>query len=280
MIDRRKFLQAGGGAAIAAWMPGSRRSASGLHRRLGRIGLQLYTVREHLAKDFDGTLARVAALGYREVEFAGYFGKQPREVRALLVQHGLTAPATHVGLGAPDQWRAALEAAQLIGSRYVVVAWIPAEARRTLDDYKRFAAAFNRSGEEARTAGMQFGYHNHDFEFTPMEGHLPYDLLLAETDPTLVQFEMDLYWITKGGQDPLTYFARYPGRFPAVHVKDSMGPPEHRMVDVGAGTIDWRKIFARHEQAGIHHYFVEHDQPADAFASIRASYEYLKRLEF
>ena len=280
MIDRRKFLQAGGGAAIAAWMPGPRRSAPGLHRRLGRIGLQLYTVREHLAKDFDGTLARVAALGYREVEFAGYFGKQPREVRALLGRHGLTAPAAHVGLGTADQWRVALEAAHVIGSRYVVVAWIPAEARRTLDDYKRFAAAFNRSGEEARTAGMQFGYHNHDFEFTPMQGHLPYDLLLAETDPKLVQLEMDLYWITKGGQDPLTYFARYPGRFPTVHVKDSMGPPEHRMVDVGAGTIDWRKIFARHEQAGIRHYFVEHDQPADAFASIRASYEYLKQLEF
>jgi sugar phosphate isomerase/epimerase len=109
---------------------------------------------------------------------------------------------------------------------------------------------------------------------------LPYDVLLAETDPKLVQLEMDLYWITKGGQDPLAYFGRWPGRFPMVHVKDSAGPPDHRMVEVGAGKIDFKKIFAHSDQAGIRHYFVEHDEPADPFASIRASCEYLKRLEF
>src|SRR5947207_2433902 len=114
----------------------------------------------------------------------------------------------------------------------------------------------------------------------PVEGKLPYDVLLAETDPKLVQMEMDLYWITKGGQDPLAYFARWPGRFPLVHVKDSMGPPDNKMADVGAGTINWKHIFAQQSQAGIKHFFVEHDQPADAFASIKASCDYLKRLEF
>src|SRR6266576_470043 len=133
---------------------------------------------------------------------------------------------------------------------------------------------------EAKAAGLQFAYHNHDFEFAPLEGKLPYDVLLAETDPKLVQLEVDLYWITKGGQDPLAYFARWPGRFPMVHVKDSAGPPDHRIVEVGAGKIDFKKIFAQSDQAGIKHYFVEHDEPADAFASIRASCEYLKRLEF
>jgi sugar phosphate isomerase/epimerase len=113
-----------------------------------------------------------------------------------------------------------------------------------------------------------------------VDGKLPYDVLLAETDPKLVQMEMDLYWIIKGGQEPLTYFARWPGRFPMVHVKDSMGPPDNKMADVGAGKIDWKRIFARQEQAGIKHYFVEYDQPPDAFASIRASCDYLKRLEF
>src|SRR6266571_1209784 len=203
----------------------------------------------------------------------------PRGRARGLLRHGLAAPAAHVSL-APNEWRAALDAAPVIGHRYLVVPWIAAEARRTLDDYKRMAQRFNQAATAARAAGIQFAYHNHDFEFVPMDGRLPYDVLLAETDPHLVQLEIDLYWITKGGQDPLTYFARWPGRVPLVHVKDSAGPPDHRMVDVGAGTIDWKRIFAQGEQAGIRHCFVEHDAPANAFASIRASYEYLKRLEF
>jgi sugar phosphate isomerase/epimerase len=270
MLDRRAFLATLGGAALAGVRPPA--------RGLRRIGLQLYTVRTQLAQDFAGTLARVAAIGYREVEFAGYFGKDPRDIRSLLDRHGLVAPAAHVQSIAPAEWRASLDAANLIGHRYVVVAWLPAELRRTLDDFRRLAQTLNRMAAEARAAGLRFAYHNHDYEFVPTEGRVPFDVLLAETAPQLVEIEMDLYWITKGGQDPLAYFARYPGRFPMVHVKDSMGPPDHRMVDVGAGTIDFRTIFAHSAQAGIRHYFVEHDQPPDGFASIRASYEYLRRL--
>lgn len=270
MLDRRRFLGTLGAAALAGMLP---------HRRaLRRIGLQLYTVRTQLAQDFAGTLARVAAIGYREVEFAGYFEKDPHDVRALLDRHGLVAPAAHMQSIAPAAWRASLDAANIIGHRYVVVAWLPPELRRTVDDFRRLAQTLNRMAAEARAAGLRFAYHNHDYEFVPTEGRVPFDVLLAETDPHLVEIEMDLYWITKGGQDPLAYFARYPGRFPMVHVKDSMGPPDHRMVDVGAGTIDFRKIFAHSTQAGIRHYFVEHDEPPDAFASIRASYEYLRRL--
>ncbi len=281
MTNRRDFIETLGAAALghALQPPAPNPEPRAPLHRLTRIGLQLYTVRRAMQADVEATLARVAATGYTEVEFAGYFGKSPGEVRAILDRHGLAAPAAHVSMAA-DQWRAALDAARVIGHHYVVVSWIPAEQRQTLDAYKRMAQDFNRLAAEARAAGLQFAYHNHDFEFVPLEGRLPFDVLLAETDPTLVQLEMDLYWITKGGQDPLAYFARYPGRFPMVHVKDSAGAPEHRMVDVGAGTIDFRKIFARRKQAGIRHFFVEHDEPADAFASIRASYEYLKRLEF
>ena len=276
MIDRRGFVTTACGATLASLVPPL---LSGTRRRLGRIGLQLYTVRHELEKDFEGTIARVAATGYKEVELAGYFGRAPRELRALLDHHGLSAPSAHVSL-APDQWRAALDAAPIVGHRYLVIAWIPPEERRTLDDYKRAAERLNRAAEDAHAAGIRFAYHNHDFEFQPLEGRLPYDLLLASTDPTLVQLEMDLYWITKGGQDPLAYFARWPGRFPMVHVKDAGPPPERRIEDVGAGTIDFKKIFARADQAGIRHYFVEHDEPADPFASIRASYGYLERLDF
>lgn len=270
-MDRRTFVQ------TATALLASGRPARRAPRKLDRIGLQLYTVRGVLERDFEGTLARVAEIGYREVEFAGYFGRSPAAVRALLDRHGLAAPSAHVS---PDDWTAALDAARAIGHRYLVVAWIPAEQRRTLADWARIAATFNRLGAEARDAGIQFAYHNHDFEFVPLEGRLPYDVLLEATDPKLVALEIDLYWITKGGQDPLAYFARWPGRVPMVHVKDSGPPPEHRMTDVGAGTIDFRRIFARSAQAGIRHYFVEHDEPPDPFASIRASYDYLRRLTF
>ncbi len=263
-------------AAVASLVP----PAPGARRRLDRLGLQLYTVRRELARDFAGTLATVAQIGYREVEFAGYFGQAPRDVRALLDRHHLSAPAAHVASLAPDEWHAALAAAPVVGHRYLVVGWTPPEARRTLDDYARLAAGFNRAGAEARAAGLQLAYHNYDYECVPLGGRLPYDVLLAETDPQLVQLEIDLYWLIKGGQDPLRYFERWPGRVPLVHVKDSAGPPDHRMVDVGAGTIDFASIFARREQAGIRHYFVEHDEPPDAFRSGRASYDYLKQLEF
>jgi len=281
MTDRREFVRAVGATALGAvfhpLLP--RPCPRAPLRKLDRIGLQLYTVRHQMEKDFEGTIARVAATGYQEVEFAGYFGRTPRDVRALLDHHGLSAPSSHVSL-APEEWRAALAAAPVVGHHYLVIAWIPPEQRRTLDDYKRAAERLNRAATEAKAAGLEFAYHNHDFEFAPLDGKLPYDVLLAETDPKLVQLEMDLYWIVKGGQDPLAYFARWPGRFPMVHVKDSAGPPDHKMMAVGAGKIDFKKIFGQSDQAGIRHYFVEHDNPDDPFASIRASCEYLKRLEF
>jgi len=281
MTSRRDFAKTLSAAALGYALRPLAPSPQALapKRKLDRIGLQLYTVRHQMEKDVEGTIARVAATGYREVEFAGYFGKSPRDVRALLDHHGLSSPSSHVSL-APDQWRAALDAAPVVGHRYLVIAWIPAEERHTLDDYKRWAERLNRAATEAKAAGLQFAYHNHDFEFVPLDGKLPYDVLLTETDPKLVQLEMDLYWIVKGGQDPLAYFARWPGRFPMVHVKDSAGPPDHKMAAVGAGKIDFRKIFVQSDQAGIRHYFVEHDNPDDPFASIRASYDYLQRLEF
>jgi sugar phosphate isomerase/epimerase len=250
-------------------------------QRIGRIGLQLYTLRNLLPKEFEGTLAKVAEIGYQEVEFAGYFGHSPADVRAILDHHGLAAPSVHVPYEAIGTgWDPVLAAANTIGHRYVCVAWIPEGERKDLDGWKRVGETFNRAGEACRKAGLTFAFHNHSYEFVPVAGELPYDVLLAASDPQLVKMEMDLYWITNGDQDPLAYFKKYPGRFPLVHVKDMVAGPDHKMVDVGAGSIDWRKIFAQSGQAGIRHYFVEHDQPADPIASIRASYAYLKQLEF
>jgi sugar phosphate isomerase/epimerase len=278
-MDRREFVHTVAGAGLAVACSRAPRTASAT-TKLDRIGIQLYTVRSVFEKDFEGTLARLAEIGYKEVEFAGYFGKAPAEVRAILDRHGLVSPAVHSGSIEPAAWNAALEAAKVIGHRYIVVPWVPEERRMTLDGWKRVAEDFNRAAETARAAGVQFAYHNHDFEFPRMEGRIPYDVLLESTDPKLVQLEIDLYWITKGGQDPLTYFERWPGRVPLVHVKDSAGPPEHRQVNVGAGTIEWKRIFAKREQAGIKHFFVEHDQPPKPFEDVAASYDYLKNLEF
>lgn len=278
MIDRREFIGTMGALAAGAVLPACR--TAGATNRISKIGLQLYTVRDLMKKDVEGTLMAVAGAGYTEVEFAGYFDKTPADIRAMLDRHGLAAPSVHTGDIAPEAWAKALDAAHVIGHQYIVVPWIPEERRKTLDDWKRMAADFNRAAATAKAAGLQFAYHNHDFEFPLVEGRVPYDVLLAETDPKLVQLEIDLYWITKGGQDPLAYFARWPGRVPLVHVKDSLGPPDHRMVNVGAGKIDWKRIFARSGQGGIKHYFVEHDQPADPLASIKASCDFLKQLEF
>ena len=275
---RREFIEIMAGVGVSVACAGSRIRAPG--SRLDKIGLQLYTVRDQMKADFEGTLARVAEIGYKEVEFAGYFNHTPADVRAILDKHGLSAPSTHVGDISPDAWKAALDAAHAIGHEYIVVPWIPVERRKTLDDWKQVAADFNRAAQAAHDAGIQFAYHNHDFEFPKVEGQVPYDVLLQNTDPKLVQLEIDLYWITKAGQDPLAYFARWPGRVPLVHVKDSAGPPDHKMVDVGQGKIDWKRIFAKKDQAGIKHAFVEHDQPPQPFEDIAVSYRNLKALEF
>jgi sugar phosphate isomerase/epimerase len=255
--------------------------ASGLKNiGLKNIGIQLYSVRSEIAGDFEGTLARLAAIGYKEVEFPGYFGLTPKEVRAILERQRLVAPSNHIPIDVMRRdWATTLETAARIGHHYVVVPWLEPKDRSTLDDLKRVAAEFNRLGEEATRAGIRFAYHNHDSEFAPVEGRLLYDVLLTETDPAHVAFELDLMWIDKAGHDPLAYFARYPGRFELLHVKDSTGRPEYRQVDVGRGTIDFRRILACREQAGIRHAFVEHDEPPDPLAFARASYDYLNRLD-
>jgi sugar phosphate isomerase/epimerase len=198
-MDRRTFL---GALTAAAALPGVVQEGALLAAgaaRLDRIGVQLYTVRGLLSGDFDGTLARIAEIGYREVEFAGYFGRTPAQVRDALHRAGLTAPSAHVPFEAIDEgWDAALHTARLIGHEYLVCAWIPEERRRTLDDWHRVAARLDQAGTAAHDAGIQLAYHNHSYEFVPTAGRLPYDVLLDATDPTLLQLELDVFWITFG----------------------------------------------------------------------------------
>jgi sugar phosphate isomerase/epimerase len=232
-----------------------------------------------MQKDVAATLAHVARIGYKEVEFAGYFGRSPADIRALLDADGLSSPSAHVALQLlRSDLAGTIAAAKVIGHQYITVPYLEESMRGSLDSWRALAREFNTIGGQLSREGLRLAYHNHDFEFAPTEGQLPYDVLLAETDPALVSMEMDLYWATKAGQSPLAYFAKYPGRFRMVHVKDSRGAPQHEMAEVGGGTIDWRQIFAHRTQAGIEHYFVEHDNPTDAFSSIEKSFKYLSTL--
>src|SRR5579883_977188 len=284
---RRTFLSralgalgaAAGVALTGGWSRAAKAATLALGaRRLDRIGIQLYTVRHLMERDADATLASLSAIGYREVELAGLYGHSAREMRQMLDRHGLRGVSGHTDLrGMRRAWAQLLDDAATLGQRYVVCAWIP-ESERRGDDFRRIAGELNRLGESARSRGLQLAYHNHTYEFTPVDGIVPYDLLLARCDPHLVQMEADLMWMTRAGGDPLAYFASYPGRFPMVHVKDMTR--DGTMVDVGRGVIDFRAIFARSEQAGIAHYFVEHDEPPDPLADARVCYDYLRQLTF
>lgn len=245
---------------------------------LDRLGVQLHTVRRELSADFSGTLERIRSIGYEEVEFVDYHGVGVDGVREALSGAGLASPSAHVAWQATGgNWPQVLYDAYRIGHRYLVVASLPPEQRQTLDDYRLWADRFNRAGESARDAGIRFAYHNHAFEFEPLDGQVPYEVLLAETQPDLVALEMDIYWITKAGHDPMTYFTAHPQRFPLLHLKDSTGSPDYVMSDVGQGTIDFPKLLAQ-RVSGYRHLFVEHDQPTDAFASLRRSFDYLSRI--
>lgn len=283
--DRREFVRVvaalGTGGLLAATR-GADRPPGRVTAKLGRIGIQLYTVRRELTKDVEGTLARLAEIGFKEVEFAGYPEGTAQSLRAMLDRHGLSAPSSHVGLGSLRRdWARTLDQAAMVGQKFVVVAFVPSDQRRTLDDWKRLAALFNKAGEESRARGLQFGYHNHDFEFTPVEGRIPYDMLLAEADPKLVKLELDLYWITKAGHDALAYFTKWPGRFPLLHVKDMEATPRKFFAPVGKGVIDFARIFKQSTLAGVKHYFYEQDEVSGApFADAATSFAYLRALTF
>jgi sugar phosphate isomerase/epimerase len=275
-VNRRDFVST---LMLAAGLtPGSRLRLA--DRAPIAPGIQLYSLRRAMAESLERTLDRVAGLGYREVEFAGYFGRAPAAVRAALAASGLAAPAAHVPLEAleGEALPRSIAAAREIGHYYLIVPSLPASMRGTLDLWRRTADRFNAIGDALRAAGLRFAYHNHAFEFEVLDGQVAYHTLVEHTDPARVGFELDLYWATRGGHDPRHLIQRYPGRFELVHVKDSAGPPDHRMVDLGTGTIPFAEIFALAERAGIRHAFAEHDNPDDPWAFAEAGARVLRRL--
>jgi sugar phosphate isomerase/epimerase len=277
---RRTFLTTLGAAAVGL-ATGCRGlgTLGGGRTKLARVGLQLYTVRRAAAADLAATLARVAKVGYKEVEFAGYHNHAATEVRDLLRQNGLTAPSAHIAITEIQKTPVkTFDDARTIGHEWIVVPSLPAGKRESVDDWKRVADQFNAAARQVKAAGFRFAFHNHNDVFKKVGDVVPIDVLIAETDPSLVSYEMDVYWVVNGGGDPVDLLTRHAGRFRLMHLKDSMGPPNHKMADVGSGVIDFKTILAHAK--GIEHYFVEHDDPPDAFTDIATSYSYLSRLEY
>ena len=277
MMNRRTFLQSTAlfPAAVHALTEPKLSRIQSPHR----IGVQLYTVRDLLASDYEGTIRVVAEAGYDEVETVWDGDRDPDDIRALFEEVGLDAPSTHVPLETlRDNLTGTLDVAGKIGYSYIVCAWLE-EDQRSMSDYRSHVVLFNEVGEACKEVGIQFAYHNHQFEFEATEeGIIPYDYMLAELDPDLVKMEIDLYWIAYANQDAKDYFQRHPGRFPLCHLKD-MGE-DLSMTPVGEGQIDFTDILSEHETAGLKHYFVEHDNPKDPLASIRSSINYIKSLKF
>ncbi len=250
---------------------------AGAAKKQTGIGVQLYTLRQQMEESVPKTLQQVAAAGYSEVELAGYYGYSPVELRRILEGEGLSAPATHIMLDVLDKdFNAVLAGALALGSRFIVLPYLLEHQRRSIDDYKRLSEKMSVWGAACRKAGIGFAYHNHDFEFIPLEGELPYDLILQRTDPDTVSLELDLYWATKAGKDPVQLIQANPGRFPLWHIKDMAS--DGSIADVGDGLIDFKRIFSVAHLAGLEHAFIEHDNTQHPQATLRKGLAAAKQL--
>ena len=256
------------------------------------LGVQLWNIREYLKKDLIGSLAKLAKLGYNQLEVFGYdgtyWGKTPKEFNKICNDLGLTIISAHFETGRIDKakgtlwygWDKAVEDAAQMNIKYMVCAWLFKEERTSMDLYKELTDKLNTAGEACRQANIQFGYHSHNFEFPPINGIVPYEFILEKTDPELVKMEADLFWFTKAGIDPVVYFKKHPGRFPLWHVKD-MEKGSEQFAEVGHGIINFDRIFAARQVAGLKYFFVEQDQTSrEPFESLAMSRDYILKKNY
>jgi len=290
MNSRRTFIKQASIAAAGAMILPSFACSSSASAADKTVGLQLYSLREQLPKDVRGTIAKVAQAGYKEVETYGYslkdkfWGLDPKSFKALLDENGLTVPSGHYGMdlfmgtGNQDELKTYIEAANIIGSKYVVVPYLGDSLRGGEDQWKKLAAKLNEAAQLCKAGGLNVGYHNHNFEFDKIGETTGYEILLNNTDPKAVDFEMDLYWVVRSGNDPLKLFKEHPGRFPMWHVKDMDKADNTINTEVGSGSINFKNIYADAKQAGLKHLIVEQENfSLDPFVSIKQSADYIKK---
>ena len=285
-LNRRKFIKKTAGiGAMTMLMP-----PLNLFKSMG-TGLQLYTVRSLMSEDPAGTLKLLSEIGYSKVECAGYsgrtfYGMSPAKFREALESNGLTMPSGHyqTGLTMPDMegsmtngWLNAVKDAAEVGQQYMVLAYLHEEERTSMRDYEKLVPIIRDCATICKDYGIQFAYHNHDFEFMELDGVVPYDYLMAETDPGLVKMELDLFWTVKAGYDPTALFKEADGRFPLWHVKDMNDAGE--FTEVGTGSINFKSIFKMAKKAGLEHFFVEQDRiQGDVKQSISTSFMNVQKI--
>ncbi len=289
MDNRRTFIKKSGTFAIGSLLIPSVMSCA--KEKTKEIGLQIYSVRNELKEDLEGTLKQIAKIGYKWLEIANYdngkfYDKSPSEFKKLIDDLGMEIISSHAGVEIKGTDRGNAEkladAHAELGLKYVIKPWLIEERRVSADSYKKVAEELNKIGEVMKSRGLKFGYHNHDFEFENVEGHIPFDTLLSETDKELVIFEIDLYWIKKGGKDAIEYFKKYPGRFELYHIKDMDNTEEGYFTEVGTGIINFKELFAHKDLAGMKYFFVEHDNCRNysPLESVKISFDYLNNCDF
>lgn len=277
MTNRRDFLKisAAGSLSMMLFGPLSASAISDVDRKSFGVGLQLYTIRDAMAADPKGTLKKVSDMGYKNLELAGYangkfYGFKPSEFKKMISDLGMSVLSSHTQVEAAgitlDNAKLMADTHAELGAKYCIQPWVN-EPDRKIETYKKMVGDWNKVGEIMKKVGIQFGYHNHNFEFANVNGIVPYyDIYMKELDPKLVTMELDLFWVSKAGQDPIAMFNKYPGRFQLLHFKDMKTKQapffdviKDDVCSVGEGVIDFKKIWASKDVAGAKYLFVEDD---------------------
>lgn len=277
MKTRRDFLMQTGMMALGATVLPSFALAPSKELKLG---VQLYTFRDEMAKDPKGTLKQIAEIGIKEIESARsgkghYYGLAPKEMKNVCKDLGMVLKSGHVALD--DNFKKTMDEAVASGQEYLICSSLPSKGQ-TADNYKSVADAFNKAGEDCKKLGLKFGYHNHGYEYESDQGQVLYDVLMDETQPDLVFMELDLGWVVMAGKDPLDYFKKYPKRFPLWHLKDMDSKTKHS-TEFGKGMLDIKAMMANQDASGVKHIFIEQEEYANSpLESMQHNMAYMRRL--
>lgn len=278
MKTRRQFIKATGGIALGAMMLPHFAKAE----KVKKVGIQLYSVRKEMLADAVGTLKALAKIGYKELESARsekgqFYGLQPKEIKKVVSDLGMTVASGHVHID--ENWQRSVDAAAEAGQTYLVCSSLPSNGQ-TVDNYKKVAETFMKAAEACKKANLIFGYHNHEYEFEKKDGQVLYDILLDNTDPKLVTMELDLGWVVASGNDPLAYFNKYPGRFALWHLKDMDKDGKHS-TEFGKGQVNILELLKNAKKSGVKHIFVEQEEYAgEALDSMKYDFDYLQKLNY
>lgn len=278
MLTRRNFLIDTSTLSLGSLLLSSFTASS---KKVKNTGVQLYTFRKEMLADAKGTLQRIASLGIKQIESAGsekgyYYGLSPKEIKQTCAGLGMTLRSGHVHID--DKWKQTMDEAAESGQEYVICSTMPTDGQ-TVSNYKKVAETFNKAGEACKKLNLKFGYHNHAYEFDSDKGQVLYDVLLDNTDASLVNMEMDLGWVIVAGKNPLDYFEKYKGRFPLWHLKD-MNMEKKQSTEFGKGGLDIAEMLKHSKEAGMKYFFVEQEEYADnPFESMKQNIDYLSKLK-